>query len=426
MVGRQYSFSFRPRHDTNAEADGLPYVDGLGNQLRHNVARRPTGEPAGWRGDGAGAFGYVRYLRLRFEVRSQRMKTCRFGRVLALVLWALAGAARCGSSPTASTTALEPGRRVLLNAHNAYPYSGRWSDRLERALSTGLPIAIEQDLVWHRDPETGQARSIVSHGDPFTGEEPTLEDYFFERIRPLVEQALREDRRDRWPLIVLNLDFKTDEPEHHAALWATLGRYESWLTTATRTSTPPEIAALDPGPLLVLTGESDEQERSFHDRVPPGAKLRLFGAVHSRPAQAGTAAEARSEAGEPPDVLPAPKTNYRRWWNHSWAAVESGGQAKAGDWTPQDEGRLAQLVKRAHTAGLWIRFYTLNGYDPTDTSHGWIGNYNFGSRTAAEKRWRAAIHAGVDFVAVDQYEDFAGVLQRNHTEAAGEGASAGP
>ena len=226
--------------------------------------------------------------------------------------------------------------------------------------------------------------------------------------------------------IVLNLDFKTDEPEHHAALWATLGRYESWLTTATRTSSFNEIAEFEPGPLLVLTGESDEQERSFHDRVPPGAKLRLFGAVHSRPVQAGAAAGARIKAGEPPDVSPDPKTNYRRWWNHSWVVVESGGQAKAGEWTPQDEGRLAQLVKRAHTAGLWIRFYTLNGYDPADTSHGWIGSYNFGSRAAAEQRWKAAIRAGVDFVAVDQYEDFARVLQRGLVEGPGEGTRASP
>ena len=42
----------------------------------------------------------------------------------------------------------EPGRRVLLDAHNAYPYEGRWSDRIDRALATGLPLAIEQDLVW--------------------------------------------------------------------------------------------------------------------------------------------------------------------------------------------------------------------------------------------------------------------------------------
>lgn len=308
----------------------------------------------------------------------------------------------------AEPEAFGPGRRVLLHAHNAYPYEGRWRDRLERALSTALPLAIEQDLVWHHDPRTGRPRPVVSHGEPFTGDEPTLEAHFFDRIRPLVERALRENRRDTWPLIVLHLDFKTNEPEHHRAVWDLLGRYKSWLTTAPRTSGAGEIADLRVGPVLVLTEDADGQEQSFHDRVPVGESLRLFGAVHSRLAQAGTPAEARINAGEElPDVSPAAKTNYRRWWNLSWSVVELGGQAKAGEWTRDDERRLERLVAAAHRAGLWIRFYTLNGHDPADQSGGWSAGYNFGSRAAAERRWEAAIRAGVDFVAVDQYEDFA-------------------
>jgi hypothetical protein len=305
-----------------------------------------------------------------------------------------------------------PGRRVLLDAHNAYPEQGRWRDRLDRALATGLPLAIEQDLVWRIVPGTGAPQSLVSHGEPFTGDEPTLEAHFFDRIRPLMARALRENRREGWPLITLNLDFKTDEPEHHAAVWDLLGRHEAWLTTATRTADAREIADLRAGPLLVLTGEADEQERSFHDRVPVGGTLRLFGAVRSQLAQAGTPAEARVKSGEElPDVSPGPRTNYRRWWNLSWRAVELGGQEKAGRWTPEDERRLGSLVERAHRGGLWIRFYTLNGH-PGDASRGWSAGYNFGSRAAAERRWDAAIRAGVDFVAVDHYEDFAAFARR--------------
>ena len=44
--------------------------------------------------------------------------------------------------------AFEPGARVLLDAHNAYPYHGQWRDRIDRALATGVPVAIEQDLAW--------------------------------------------------------------------------------------------------------------------------------------------------------------------------------------------------------------------------------------------------------------------------------------
>ena len=38
---------------------------------------------------------------------------------------------------------------------------------------------------------------------------------------------------------------------------------------------------------------------------------------------------------------------------------------------------------------------------------GFTAAYNFGSRAAAALRWRAAIATGVDFVATDQYADFA-------------------
>lgn len=285
---------------------------------------------------------------------------------------------------------LEPGTRVLLDAHNAYPYQGRWTDRLDRALSTGMPLAIEQDLVWH------DGRSIVSHGEPFTGDEPTLEQHFFERIRPLMEAALKGQRRQQWPLITLNLDLKTDEPEHHRALWDTLGRYESWLTTAVRTGSPDDISGLHPGPLLVLTGDSAAQERAFHDDVPIGRALRLFGATDR--------------------TAPAPRrTNYRRWINYSWKAVEPEGQPLAGAWTWDDEARLERLVRSAHAAGLWIRFYTLNGHAPADASGGWSDGYNFASLAAARERWDAAIRTGVDFIATDQYEALARVLDARRT-----------
>jgi hypothetical protein len=282
---------------------------------------------------------------------------------------------------------------VLLDAHNAYVENGKWSDRLDRALATGLPIATEQDLVWIPASSTAPGRSVVSHGPPVSGSEPTLEEYFFTRIAPLVENALQENRRDLWPVITLNLDFKTDEPEHHEAVWDVLGRYEKWLVTAQRT-TAGEIAPLRSAPLLVLTGEADSQEQSFHEMVPIGGTLRLFGAAHARPGG-----------------LPGARTNYRRWANYPWSAVELEGQPAGGQWTADDERRLHRLVDAAHAAGLWIRFYTLNGHDPADTSMGWTPSYNFGALDAVRTRWAAAVSAGVDFVATDQYEAFATARQ---------------
>jgi len=62
-----------------------------------------------------------------------------------------------------------PGARVLLDAHNCYPYFEWWSDRIDRALSAGTPLAIEQDLLWAKNPRTGEMSSVVSHSAPATG-----------------------------------------------------------------------------------------------------------------------------------------------------------------------------------------------------------------------------------------------------------------
>jgi hypothetical protein len=282
----------------------------------------------------------------------------------------------------AASASYEPGGRVLLDAHNCYPYDGRWADRIDRALSTGTPLAIEQDLVWFH------GRSLVSHENP-QGTEPTMREYFFERIRPIVDAALKNPNHEAWPIVTLNLDFKSEEPEHLAAVWALLTEYKAWLTTAARTADLADVQPLQVGPVLVLTGESDAQRRVFHDAVAAGQRLLVFGAVHQG----------------------APRTNYHRWSNNPWSRVEPAGQNHAGAWTPDAEARLNALVRDAHARGLWIRFYTLNGHDPQDTSGGWSPGYNFGSEAAARDRWRAAIRAGVDFVAIDQYELFAAALR---------------
>lgn len=340
--------------------------------------------------------------------------------------WLLIGAAglislgQAGGPEVAGPDGFGPGARVLLDAHNAYPYQGRWADRLPRALSTGVPLAIEQDLVWR--PGTGGApgRSIVSHGEPFTGEEPGLREHFFEPIRPIVERAIASGRRDDWPLVTLNLDFKTNEPEHHAAVWALLGEYASWLTTAERTADGSVASPLRVGPVLVLTGEHDGQQRSFHDAVPPGARLRLFGAV-SLPRERWLADRGLADAPRERQweawwaalpTMPLPRaSNYRRWWNNPWAVVEREGQPNAGAWTPEEHARLRTLVGRAHEAGLWVRVYALNGHDEAGDG-GWSKGYNFGSIEAARVRWRAAAEARTDFIATDQYEPLAEDLRR--------------
>lgn len=327
---------------------------------------------------------------------------------------AIAAGVTAASQPP--STAGAPGTRVLLDAHNAYPYNGRFLDRIDRALGTGAPLAIEQDLVWRPADGSQPARSIVSHGEPYDGREPSLRESFFERIRPLVEQALDRGDRRTWPLIVLNLDLKSNEPEHHRALWSLLGDYEGWLTTAERTRNLSQPAPLDVKPVLVLTGSSDAQAVSFSDQVPIGSRLRLFGAIALRPPPAAgpgsDAATAQRLFWEALPTMPLPRaTNYRRWWNASWSLIEAGGQTNAGEWTQEDDARLRTLVRRAHEAGLWIRVWTLNGHGPgEEKATGWSAGYNFGHLDAARVRWRAAIAAGADFVATDQYETLAALL----------------
>jgi hypothetical protein len=45
-------------------------------------------------------------------------------------------------------------------------------------------------------------------------------------------------------------------------------------------------------------------------------------------------------------------------------------------------------------------------------SRGWDQGYNFGSIEAARLRWRAALDAGVNLIATDQYEDLADFMKR--------------
>src|SRR5262249_26466270 len=92
--------------------------------------------------------------------------------VVALLIAALAAGLQTKAGSTLKPEAWRPGGRVVLDAHNCYPYFEWWSDRMDRALSAGTPLAIEQDLLWAKNPKSGKYSSVVSHGAPATGAEP--------------------------------------------------------------------------------------------------------------------------------------------------------------------------------------------------------------------------------------------------------------
>jgi hypothetical protein len=304
---------------------------------------------------------------------------------------------------------LLPFGRSLLHAHNCYPEKGKWADRIERALNTGVsPLVIEQDVALAmRD---GTPVSVVSHDDELTGTEPTLEEHFFTRVQPMLDRAMASKALQQWPLLVLHLEFKTNETEHHRAVWDLLTRYQRWLTTAPRTSDA--IAPVTRGPLLVLTENGPGQETDFNT-ARNGDRLLLFG---SEPAPTFSRIEDADErlralaTASTEALIARPATNYRRWVNFSWQVVERGGQPRAGDWTMADSARLNAIVNRAHALGYLVRFYTLNGHAASEHPE-WTASYNFGSFAAVQRRWQAAIGAGVDLVATDQYEEFAALLK---------------
>lgn len=308
---------------------------------------------------------------------------------------------------TAQEPMFAPGQRALLDAHNAYPERGVWTDRLPRALATGIPLAIEQDLYWGRD-SSGSPAVVVAHDEDALEGAPTLTAFFFETVRPLMEQAIRENQRETWPLLVLNLDFKQDTAPLLDGVWEILDQHRAWLTTATRAADPAIVQPLRVGPMMVLVGSAEALRRRYHDAVPAGDPLLAFGAmspvrVPGRTKGARFRASLRMRAEE---HIPRAADNYARWVNFPWSVIEQGGQNQAGRWTGSDSTRLQAFARRAHTMGYWLRVYTLDGFTDAE-NRGWTSSYNLGSLEAARVRWRAARHARVDFIATDQYEAFA-------------------
>jgi hypothetical protein len=302
--------------------------------------------------------------------------------------------------------------RSLLHAHNCYPDEGQYGDRIDRALATGLePIVIEQDVAYAANRAGGQ--SVVSHDTTLDGSEPTLERHFFDRVRPIVERALKAGATDRWPLVVLHLDFKTNEREHHKAVWDLVAKHRAWITTAPFESGATRVSPVKPGPLLVITENGENQEKDFLEWAASAKEHLLFGSIPG-PAIAPTkdeAERARRLIGAAPNVLmPTGATNYRRWVNFPWAVVEEGGPPRAGAWTSADEARLRAVVSYAHSQGLFVRFYTLNGHTEA-ANRGWGAGYNFGALDAVRLRWQAAVREGVELIATDQYEELAAQMK---------------
>ena len=104
--------------------------------------------------------------------------------------------------------------------------------------------------------------------------------------------------------------------------------------------------------------------------------------------------------------IPGPSTAYFRFLAFSWAAIEQGGPASAGEWTRAEADRLGALMALAHRRGFRVRVYSLNGHTGTRGS-----GYRFADDEAARVRWVAAATAGVDWVAGDEYREMVDALR---------------
>ena len=208
--------------------------------------------------------------------------------------------------------------KPILDAHNCYPYEGKWSNRIDRALSTGSPVSIEQDIALY------QGRAVVSHTAKTTGVEPLFPGYFFARVRPIVEKALKENKPDTWPVIILHFDFKDTQAPLLHAVWDVLGQYQDWITTAPKTADPHSL------------NRSTASRRSSSPKIPtPRSKSSSTNssqAIASASSAPPTPLHVRdrqppcSPPRRPSQLLREKPTNYRRWWNNSWDEVEEGGQ----------------------------------------------------------------------------------------------------
>ncbi len=312
------------------------------------------------------------------------------------------------------TSTFKPGARTLMLAHNAYPYDGQYGDRLDRVLATGGPFVVEEDLNWIN------GRSLLIHHDKDASPDaPTLESYFFPKVKPVIEKALKEGNHGNWPLITLYLDIKNDPEEHFEAINKVLDKYDAWLTKAVKTADITKMSPLEYKPMMVIMEDkqNDIKQNFFYDRVPVGGKFRVFGSAvkfDDNPHKLGRDKRDERFAGlreyQPEQLLTKHADNWRRWFGVDWHFIELTGPAHGNDWNADTEARVKHFIDYGHRMGYLVSFYQLDGF-PHDQDQGWGDEYNFGSKQLLQLRLDTLIKAHADFISTDQYEDVAEAIR---------------
>lgn len=190
------------------------------------------------------------------------------------IFLALAALAAWPSWAQPAQSNVKPGARIQLLAHNAYPDHGKYTNRLDRAIAAGKPFAVEEDLAWI------DGKSLLIHSAKnASGDDPTLETYFFPRVAPLIERALKGGNNSAWPLVTIYLDIKNDPPEHLEAISKVLDHYSAWLTTAVKSDDISRQSPMKLGPMMVIVEDkqNDIKQEFFYDKIPViGAAFSLY------------------------------------------------------------------------------------------------------------------------------------------------------
>jgi len=332
-------------------------------------------------------------------------------------IWGAAALAVSFAFAAGAPSTFAPGARTLVLAHNAYPDEGKYADRLDRVIAAGVPFVVEEDLVWVN------GRSLLIHNEKAANaESPTLESYFFPKVAPIVEKALKDGNKGNWPLITLYLDIKNDPEEHLQAISKVLDKYDAWLTKAVKTADITKMSPLELQPMMVILEDkqNDIKQDFFYDRIPVGGKFRAFGSAvkfDDNPNKLPrTARDARfaSLVKIPVEQLVSKRAdNWRRWFGTDWHFVELCGPTHGNDWNPATEARMKRFVEYGHSLGYLVSFYEVNGFTD-EQNQGWTAEFNFGSKQAAQTRIHALVAAHADFISTDQYEDVAAAIRRKH------------